>query len=74
MDTSGKELMATEFKTNEKCNKDYIYPHFIYEKRSIKRSNLRYRWLCSIIEQQVTQSCVCVSFTLIMVNITTKHG
>ena len=43
MDTSGKELMATEFKTNEKCNKDYIYPHFIYEKRSIKRSNLRYR-------------------------------
>ena len=37
-DISGKELMAREFKTNEKCNRNYT--RILYEKRSIKRSNL----------------------------------
>ena len=38
MDISGKELMGREFKTNKKCHKDYT--RILYEKRSIKRSNL----------------------------------
>ena len=38
MDIYEKELMAREFKTNEKCNKDYT--RILYEKRNIKRSNL----------------------------------
>ena len=34
MDISGKELMAREFKTNEKCNKDYT--RIWHEKKVLK--------------------------------------
>ena len=37
-DISGKELMTRSFKTNEKFNRNY--KRILYEKRSIRRSNL----------------------------------
>ena len=37
-DISGKELIVRNFKTNEKFNRNYT--RILYEKRSIRRSNL----------------------------------
>ena len=74
-DVERKDLIATEFKTHEKCYRDYTL--ILYEKESqngqiYDKSN--YEKVCSIIEEQVIQSNVCISMKLIMENYRIGRG
>ena len=74
-DITRKALIAREFKTYEKCYRDYT--RILYEEQPEKGQIYDvgdYENVCSTIEEQVNQSNVCISIKLIVENYRIGQG